>query len=93
MKTVSIFWKNDSDELRLLPQVPVATSGNNGMEVVGSDTSIDMLVSVVNANEKALYYELVRPATELDLQNAVEFSYNNWPNFETTDEVRRYIDE
>ena len=92
MKTVSIYWKNDSNELNDLPEAKVVTCGLDGMQVLGTDEAIEELADAVRDNpDKFEFGGEPRETTADDFRNAVEMSQSNWPEFGSAEEVRDYL--
>lgn len=71
--TISIFWKNDSNELFELPDVNVMTCGNDGMEVIGTRADIDELAEYVAERPDKYTTDGIEQADESDIQTAIEF--------------------
>jgi len=92
MKTISIYWNNDSDELRLLPECRVVACGGDGMEVLGTDSEIDKLVEAVRSMPEHFTFDGPTEAKAYDFTNAVEISRGNWPEFGSEAEVRAYLE-
>lgn len=91
-KVIAIYWNNDSDELRSLPDVSTVTCGNDGMMVLGTAQAIEALhQAVINNPDKFTLASGPRQAKDYDFSNAVDFSQGNFPEFETEDEVKEYL--
>jgi hypothetical protein len=69
---ISIYWKNDINELMLLPDAEVFTSGSDGMQVIGKEDEIEKLRDAVNEHPDCLEYNGIEILNNAELQECFE---------------------
>jgi hypothetical protein len=93
-RTISIYWRNDSSDLRDLPEVRTVICGADGMQVLGTTEAIAELHQAVLVNpDKLKLGEAPRPATRRDFENALDFHRGAHPQFESVAEIEEYLQE